>query len=333
MKKIFILIFGVITLAGNAQDSITSIEWWIDNDYTTRHIQAIDPSQTIEGRFSLDLSAVPAGNHLFFLRFKDNKGQWSPLITRHISKTPNGDSGVFVSGCEYWINDDYHSKKNLVLNHPASMVDTTIGMDLSTFPDGAHVLSFRFYDNMGDFSPVFRRYIRKYPVGNDKNLVTAYRYWFNDSMETMQQVAFDTPGKLLEPTIVIPVEGFKVGDTVLINMQFLDLIGGWSGIIADTFRISKKTSITTYAGNSGNMIVYPNPAKSVVNIEILQNNGVSTPLEIILYDAVGKTLIKRRIENHYRSPIFLNINELPRGVYYISADDGHQTYKKKIIKE
>jgi hypothetical protein len=76
-----------------------------------------------------------------------------------------------------------------------------------------------------------------------------------------------------------------------------------------------------------NIEIFPNPAKNKVSIRFL-----SLPkgeVELVLLDATGRPLIKRKVQNN---PEIFNLDNLPNGFYFILINDKYSTYQSKIIK-
>lgn len=70
--------------------------------------------------------------------------------------------------------------------------------------------------------------------------------------------------------------------------------------------------------------VYPNPAKSMVTVEGLPDGSEGTMLVI---NQMGQHILQTGFVCR------LNLSDLPAGVYYLLAYDGHACYSQKIVKE
>jgi V8-like Glu-specific endopeptidase len=75
-----------------------------------------------------------------------------------------------------------------------------------------------------------------------------------------------------------------------------------------------------------NIILYPNPANSVVHIKNIKRAKV---LELILYDNMGRRCL---IQNEFKSCLDFNISNLSAGIYYLSIVTPESIITKKIIK-
>jgi hypothetical protein len=72
--------------------------------------------------------------------------------------------------------------------------------------------------------------------------------------------------------------------------------------------------------------IYPNPTTNELTIDIKKENGTSL---IKLLDTFGKKIENRESNS---SPIKMNIDYLPKGVYLIQVDIENNSYIRKIIK-
>lgn len=76
---------------------------------------------------------------------------------------------------------------------------------------------------------------------------------------------------------------------------------------------------------SKNIAVYPNPAKSVLNISGLQNNS-----NVVITDVSGKTIANYLINNNQTS---IDIHDFSSGVYFIRISNDELIYVTKFMKE
>lgn len=89
------------------------------------------------------------------------------------------------------------------------------------------------------------------------------------------------------------------------------------------------TSLNTNEFQKSGIAVYPNPAKSILNIK---NNSTFFLNKIRIHDVTGKTIIKRDVNNSQMNSI--EVSEIASGVYIISAEDNlGNVVKTKFIKE
>lgn len=91
-----------------------------------------------------------------------------------------------------------------------------------------------------------------------------------------------------------------------------------SGTTIDTvtFVISKfPTSITTTINTNNDIVLYPNPAQSELNIKFDKDQGVSY---IAIYNLVGKQISQYKVSGNSAK---LDIQNIPSGIYFIRLTD------------
>lgn len=80
---------------------IIAYEYWFNNDYATKTVQAISPIHELELTPTINASATPLGSNTVFIRFKDEYGKWSQILTEGFCHN-TGDSSIhlklFVQG-------------------------------------------------------------------------------------------------------------------------------------------------------------------------------------------------------------------------------------------
>ncbi len=77
------------------------------------------------------------------------------------------------------------------------------------------------------------------------------------------------------------------------------------------------------------ILIYPNPVKSEINIEI-QGLAEDMDAEIRLFDQSGRLLI---LQNHFSESSSMNLTEFSAGNYYMVIRLGTETTRWTIIKE
>lgn len=93
------------------------------------------------------------------------------------------------------------------------------------------------------------------------------------------------------------------------------------------FKYSKSIAVTCGKSSIQNFTVYPNPATSIVTIELPDNNTKSTNFEII--NAQGQVIYAGVIVNR----VVLQIDKFVSGVYLVKVGAGENVLIKKFIKK
>ncbi len=81
--------------------------------------------------------------------------------------------------------------------------------------------------------------------------------------------------------------------------------------------------------NRANILIYPNPTKGLLRIEI-SGNAESKPVNLQVYDMNGKILLQ---ESNVVSSVTLNLSSQPAGIYMLRLTSDTEKKEWKIIKE
>ena len=81
--------------------------------------------------------------------------------------------------------------------------------------------------------------------------------------------------------------------------------------------------IWEYSRALNNIVVFPNPAKDILNISV----GGLLDVKYSLYDFTGKLLVEGEDDGE------INMSQYSSGVYFLNIDYNGNTYNKKIVKE
>lgn len=90
-----------------------------------------------------------------------------------------------------------------------------------------------------------------------------------------------------------------------------------------------KEQPTTKVSNEFTMLIKPNPANELMNVEL--NTSTSEFVELSLIDVVGRVVLKKSIEVNGNANILLNSKDFSPGVYSILVSTNNKTITKKII--
>ena len=84
-------------------------------------------------------------------------------------------------------------------------------------------------------------------------------------------------------------------------------------------------------GNNSLVIIYPNPVKDKLNMQV--TSSINTNMKAEIYDAAGKVVLSstRYVEKGVNVVSFDNIKNVPRGVYMAVIRIGNEILKEKLI--
>ena len=144
---------------------------------------------------------------------------------------------------------------------------------------------------------------------------------------TGYNIVVDIPGLNLISTY----SGLSIasGDTAHSDLNFIvDTASASGGIYIDT-----ATAIFTVNNEQVELLVYPNPVTSFINIETELNNP--TNIEFTILNVSGKTVYTSVKEDSFTGKYnkSISMDEFENGVYFLNLRIGDNFYIKKIIKE
>lgn len=97
-------------------------------------------------------------------------------------------------------------------------------------------------------------------------------------------------------------------------------------------RLKQNKETENFDPITNNMLIYPNPSNSNTNVSYLLPEQFSSA-EVIVYDLMGKQLIKESLNKDKTSTI-LNTQNLTAGIYFVNLFiDNNLTETKKLIKQ
>lgn len=220
-------------LTGN--NLINAYEYWFDNDYANRVSQAVTPQTIYTLNMGVPMSTLEEGLHVFHVRFQDVGGNWSSTVSQFFQKINENLTGNNqVVGYEYWFNGDYANRVHQPVTGQ-TIFQLSTGVSTGQLDKGLHVVHIRFEDAGGNWSSPVSQFFQKSGESLSlSNVISSYRYWFDDDTDVIYNASTNT---MENPLYLIRNHNTTQLDTGLhvINLQFKDTIGQWSAVVIDTF--------------------------------------------------------------------------------------------------
>lgn len=122
--------------------------------------------------------------------------------------------------------------------------------------------------------------------------------------------------------------GFAIGDII---PNFAEIYFDTNPpIITNTFMSEFVVNLGTQAFSTNNILLYPNPTNSLLNINLQGTN--ESLAKIVIYDVVGKTVLSLSANNTQQTSI--NVGSLAKGMYLIeiTTDTNLKQVRKFIVK-
>jgi hypothetical protein len=239
-SAMFTRFFVKIPVQSTLNAQIVAYEYRFNQDVMVR--QNVTAALDISINDVIAAADLPDGLNSFSIRFKDNNGLWSSVLTCFFVKLPVSDhlANNELLNSQIWFNDDFQHVQIMKIESGASfgLLDTLTVADL---PNGLNKVQVRFQDSNGLFSSVISRFFVKNPLQNDHetNLMTAYEYWIEDSLGNnldsdgntgRNYIALDEPVNPMLLDLNLDMQYIPKGN-YHIMFRFLDTRGLWSGVL------------------------------------------------------------------------------------------------------
>ncbi|MCA1747208.1 MAG: hypothetical protein LC655_05895, partial [Bacteroidales bacterium] len=166
----------------------------------------------------------------------DESGNWSSTLSRFFYKMPVSPvTENKMTRYQYWFNNDLEDAVTGTTTN-AGLIQLDETLDVAGLPSGLHAFHIRFSDESGKWSSTLSRFFYKMPVQEtlEENLVSAYRYWFNEDDSRVFNIGLDVPVNPLHLLADIETPYLEPGEHTL-HIQFLDLRGRWSSALSENF--------------------------------------------------------------------------------------------------
>lgn len=212
---------------------IVSYQYWYDNNFSGAVTSAVGPSQNYTLTSALPASSLSDGLHVLHMRFLDNTGMWSSTVSQFFHKSgASSTTTVNITDYQYWFDNDFNSAITASVT-PQQNITVISSLAASSLSDGLHVFHLRFRDNTGKWSSVVSSFFHKTGTSTvANNMVTAYRYWFDQADSNMVYSAVSPVTNLTLNTSISMITVPKGVHTV--HFQFKDTLGMWSSVVTDT---------------------------------------------------------------------------------------------------
>ena len=222
--------FHKLTVFPDSVSKINSYEYWFNNDYDQRVTSQVTPAQTEILNKNLKTKSLSSGLHSYHIRYQDNVGQWSSVVSEFFNKLPVSEDGTRkITAYEYWFDNDYDGKIFTEVT-PDQTISTNNGLSAASLPNGLHNYHIRYKDDLGQWSSVMSEMFQKLNVtGNQPNKIIAYRYWFDRDEKNIiieNIVNADNPYILIRN---LNTCNLSIGEHT-IHFQFKDSHQVWSAV-------------------------------------------------------------------------------------------------------
>lgn len=307
--------------ADHSLNQLKKYEYWLDNHFTDRKLNDYPTDNNGVLSTEIDVSALKPGVHYINLRIQDTFGVWSNPVSHYFYRAGADHSQNQMANCEYWLDNHYDQRTKANIGTDGTL--TLNEFNVSALTEGAHYFNFRAQDSFGSWSnPVayyFYRLAHHIPL---KNLITHYRYMFNNDKNTERLIELDPPVNPLEwkdmmieipeiPITQIPDSfGLEPGTitgqvsldiptNVQFILQFKDSTEQWSNPVVHNFKHHAKpnSTLTTLLLNKAVTIKKPMEGTHFsYRIDVTKEDSIywkaDQPCAIALFNSSGEWVDK-----------------------------------------
>ncbi|MBT8327966.1 MAG: T9SS type A sorting domain-containing protein [Bacteroidia bacterium] len=138
-----------------ATKSLTTYEYWFDEDYANASLQTVSSTQHLDLMKNIDVSALNTGLHTITIRFRDDGGYWSVPLAQFFFKKP--ETAVVANKMveyRYWFNEDDDKMTYAEITPSVSQFELMNTFDMTHLWKGDYSIHFQFKDKKGKWSVV-----------------------------------------------------------------------------------------------------------------------------------------------------------------------------------
>jgi hypothetical protein len=310
----------------NATPEIVAYQYWMNNEYN-KAVVVNNPKQAqVTINELIPTGSLNNGLHTFNIRFKDNKGIWSSVMSHLFYKASASETNATpeIVAYQYWLDNEYGNA--VVVNNP-KQAQATINELIPTgsLNNGVHNFNIRFKDNKGIWSSVMSHLFYKTSEQTaTQNRITEYRYWFNDGFNQATHVVLPSPVSVFDLASNLNLAQMQVGSHT-IHFQFKDELGKWSVVTSDAIEKTVTLSIIDNTFGS-NILAYPNPTNGKVFVDFGESLNA---INVHIHTINGK-LVQQAVYNNKQTLEF-DFTE-PPGIYLLTISSGNKRTTIKLIK-
>lgn len=246
--------------AGIAGAQVTNAEYYFDTDPGIGNgtsISITSPGTAIIQGFTADLSGLPNGFHVFYVRVKDADGLWSIAYAKPFLKDPTGAVSN-ITGAEYFIDTDpgIGSGTSINISTPSSDITENFTADLNGVSDGFHVMYIRAMDDNGQWNIAYSKPFLKetYSQSDAPADISSIQYYYTKKGQNFGSYSFSSFTPSSDVTLHVPgnLSALSTDSTYELHMVAEDANGQKSLEYVHSFQV--KSSVPDSVPNVANTI-------------------------------------------------------------------------------
>ncbi|MCF8331043.1 MAG: T9SS type A sorting domain-containing protein [Bacteroidales bacterium] len=216
--------------SGLMNNEIAEYQYWFDDDFDNTINQTITSSSNFQLITGIDAAGLNPGVHIFYIRYKDDRGHWSSPVAQFFYKLPEQVSvqANGVTHYQYWFDNDFNNAVNQTISSSSKFQFIT-GVDATGLNSGVHIFYLRFKDERGQWSSPVAQFFYKLAIPSGGSLshdITAYQYWFDGAFD---QAVFEPVAGTQNLLLATDIDAGNLQNGVhIFYIRFLNSSGQWS---------------------------------------------------------------------------------------------------------
>lgn len=220
-----------ITLSDEGK--LISYEYWFNNDYESKQVVSLTPSDGHLLSSDIEASSLPDGVNVFNFRTKDENGIFSATFSKiFLHNAGSLASENQLVAYETWFNNDFESRQIISIS-PSDQQQLTASLQASMLPDGVNLLNIRYKDENNRYSSTLSKLFVKRESAPVNNKIAAYRYWFDDYFAQAVETVLTDAVAALSLSDDLDLTSLPAGKHAL-HLQVQDITGQWSVVTTDS---------------------------------------------------------------------------------------------------
>lgn len=174
-------------------------------------------------------------NSQILVRFiSDDQNNFKGFKANYKVNISNNNNTNSLRKNEYWFNDNYENRTQVVNKAFANSSQINQEIDISNLENGLNTFHFRTQDSNGSWSSILSEYIyiQKVKKANGSK-ITNYEYWFDEDVSNKVSINV-TPSTNLALSLGLETQNLEKGLHTL-HIRFQDSKQTWTSVISDYF--------------------------------------------------------------------------------------------------
>ena len=231
IPHLWILISLLFTIHNSAQNNIVGYEYAFNDGEGLQYV-SVTPTLSFNLVTDIDVSALTNDVNIIHIRFLDENGFWSSIVSKIFIKPPeviNADASII--GYEYAFNNG--EGLQFISITPAQDFNLVTDIDVSSLTNDVNIFHIRFLDDQGRWSSFISNIFIKPPNNAIANAnIVGYEYGFNNG----EGIQFVSVAPTQDFSLISDIDVSSLpNDVNIFHIRFLDDQGRWSSFISHIF--------------------------------------------------------------------------------------------------